>query len=237
MVDFLKNCDCYQLGARVAPGVLCAFPLVLMVLMARNSAVFAGIVSGMWSWVTMAGVQGLIVIGAIQSLSSMGKRYEDRIFDKGLKMPTTERLLWSNKESSDQLKRKVRSNLKTDFGIVLPSRESELADEHTARVAIRDAVARIRLRVGKGTWVRERNIRYGFVRNLAAGARLSLTLSIVGIGFAAWMRSPTYLALFVAMLVVYAVAVKTGRRTIVCNGEHYADQLLNEYAETGGKAR
>ena len=237
MIDFLKSCDRYQLSARVAPGVLCAFPAVLLVLMARNSEVLGDIVSGVWSWVSAAGVSGLIVIGAILYLSSLGKRYEDLIFDKGLKMPTTERLLWSNRESSDMLKRKVRSNLKADFGITLPNREAERNDEHASRVAIRDAVARIRLRIGKGTWVHERNIRYGFMRNLAAGARISLALSIVGIGLAAWMRNSIYLALFTAMSISYSAAMRTGRRIIVCNGEHYAEQLLNEYAENGGKGR
>jgi len=235
MFEFLTSCDRYEIGARVVPGVLCAFPAALLLLMARNSELVGEVVSGVLSWVTMAGVQGLIVIGAVQYISSWGKRYEDVLFDKGLKMPTTEMLLWGNKDSSDILKRTVRANLKNDFRLTLPSKESELKDEYAARVAIRDAVARIRLRIGKGTRVHERNIRYGFMRNLAAGARISMALSIVGIGLTAWTHNPVYLSLFAGMAICYGVTLATCRRMIVCNGEHYAAQLLNEYAENGGK--
>lgn len=237
MFEFLKIYDRYELGARVAPGVLCAFPAVLLLLVARNSELVGSVVSGVVSWVTMAGVQGLIVVGAVQYITSWGKRYEDVLFDKGLKMPTTEMLLWGNKDSSDILKRTVRSNLKNDFGLTLPSKEAELKDEHAARVAIRDAVARIRLRFGKGARVHERNIRYGFIRNLAAGARISTALSIAGIWMTAWMHNSVFLSLFVGMAICYGVILATCRRMIVCNGEHYAAQLLNEYAEKGGKGK
>ena len=237
MFEFLKNCDRYELSARVAPGVLCAFPAALLVVMARNSELVGGVVSGVTSWVTMAGVQGLIVIGAVQYITSWGKRYEDVLFDKGLKMPTTEMLLWANKDSSDNLKRTVRTNLKIDFGLTLPNRELELKNEHAARVAIRDAVARIRLRFGKSVRIHERNIRYGFMRNLAAGARISMALSIVGIGLTAWTQNPVCLSLFAGMAICYGATLITCRRMIVCNGEHYAAQLLNEYAENGGKGK
>lgn len=237
MFDWLKTCDRYQLGARFVPGILCSLPAVLLVWIAKNEEVSRALVSGMWSWISMAGVQFLIAAGAVQYITSWGKRYEDQIFDKGLRMPTTEKLLWGNSESSESLKRKVRAKLKDDFGIKLPSKEAERKNEHAARVEIRDAVARIRLRVGNGVRVHEHNIRYGFIRNLAAGARFALLVAIMGIGLAGWLRNSLYVTLFAVMMLGYGVAMITGRKMIVCHGEHYSDQLLNEYADNGGKEK
>lgn len=92
-----------------------------------------------------------------------------------LRMPTTEYLLLTSKLGDRNTKLSVRRKVKKDFGIDLPTKEEELADEVESRNYIVITVGRIRdyLRTKVAfknlKMYNKKNRRYGYVRNFLGG--------------------------------------------------------------------
>ena len=94
------------------------------------------------------------------------KIFEDLLFSNQLYFPTTNFLMYSNKEYSNEFKNKIRQSVNADFSIKLPTADEEKKDEKVARKRIKDAIRVIIGKVEDGYLVLQHNIEYGFVRNL-----------------------------------------------------------------------
>lgn len=98
---------------------------------------------------------------------SLGKYiFEDVLYSNGERLPTAELLSWENTELSSDYKDKIRQKIKTDFNIVLLSKSKAANNPDEARKRIKGAVGQIRNKVKDGRLLLDRNIEYGFWRNL-----------------------------------------------------------------------
>ena len=145
-------------------------------------------------------------------------------------MPTTNFLLYQNKELSSEYKDKVRQRIQRDFNIQLLSRQEEESNVSEARQLIVEAVGLVRNKVGDGRLLLQHNIEYGFLRNLIGGAIIGSIGSAAALLFylkyypsiVFWSISLTSLIFFISLLLGSKVLMNR-------YGELYTKRLFQEY--------
>jgi hypothetical protein len=217
--------DKYTMRARVFPAALGVIPFALALKFISVEPMFLKVVTvGIFS-------AALIYIVTQFIIRIPAKMFEDWLFSNGLRMPTTDLLLYKDLEYSDQFKDNIRSQISKDFAIDLLSRKDEARDEATARRKIKDAT---RLMIGKvksGYLLLKHNYEYGFARNLwsssAIGALGSLTLLFLSTNN--HQKSLEIIAIILG--VIYIGYLIFGHLLIKYMGKLYAKKLIEEYYE------
>ncbi len=145
-------------------------------------------------------------------------------------MPTTEFLLHKNKEYSEQFKEKIYQKIKSDFGIQLTSIAEEQKNEISSRHLIAEAVSLIRDRVKNGRLLLNRNIEYGFIRNLIGGSVIAVVVSLISLLIFSFFDK-NIVAMLVSSLFIflYAVPILFSKTLIKKHGDRYARTLFQEY--------
>ncbi|HTA77045.1 MAG TPA: hypothetical protein VK791_07805 [bacterium] len=155
------------------------------------------------------------------------KIFEDWLFKKKLYFPTTNFLMYSDGEYSDELKNNIRQKIRDEFSLKLPNKSEEKRDEKSARKRINEAN---RLMIGKvqdGYLVLQHNIEYGFVRNLWGA---SLVGSIGALLLISVSAHEGFLRIVGAILAIaYCVYLAFGFLVIKYFGRAYACKLIEEY--------
>ena len=154
--------------------------------------------------------------------------FEDKIFNKKNNFPTTNFLLFNNKEYTENRKIQIRERLKKDFSIELLNKADELKDEKEARMRIKEAVGLIISVVKGGHLVIKQNIAYGFVRNLWSASILGVVFSAALIVFS-FGNSLCLYNISAILLILYLVYLLFGKLIVIYFGENYARRLINEY--------
>ncbi|MEX2410597.1 MAG: hypothetical protein WD607_04370 [Candidatus Paceibacterota bacterium] len=157
-----------------------------------------------------------------------GKLFEDKVFEKKMKFPTTNFILFGNEEYSKDFKEKIRQKIKKDFSLDLPNEKEEIKDEKEARLKIREAVGLIIKTVKDGHLVLKHNISYGFFRNLWSASILGLFFSIVLLCFSIGLSVGMFW-FSVFLIIIYAGYLMLGKGVVVYFGENYARKLIEEY--------
>ena len=94
-----------------------------------------------------------------QASRIIGKNlFEKRYFNDELKMPTTELMLFSNNQYSDDYKLRFASKVKSEFDINICSKSQEIADEQIARKIIVEAMSSVRKRLLNNKFLLQHNI-------------------------------------------------------------------------------
>lgn len=150
------------------------------------------------------------------------KRYEEWLFENGLKMPTTNLLLYSSNEYSDQFQDSIRTKIKSDFNIDLLNKEQELKDKLQARKLIRDVVKLMIGKVKQGSLVLQHNTEYGFFRNLWGASIIGFLSSCVLLYFSDTKYS-------IIMMILYGLYILSGHFIIKFVGGLYGKKLIEEY--------
>ena len=166
------------------------------------------------------------------------KFFEDINFGRDrLHFPTTSMLLLSDNSIGQDLKKRVRRELKTLYNVRLCSKTSERANELEARKAAKDAVALIRQDVAKlyDDMMQRKLKRYGAYRNFLGGALFCLPISIIcwAIGLTMSMSSIASTIILILYAILAVVDYFLAKKAAV----DYAENLLitfdkNNFNET-----
>jgi len=160
----------------------------------------------------------------------LGKMLETFYFQGEKNIPTTEFLLYGNEEYSLSYKEKIRRKIKKDFGTKLMDQKEEVKKMAEAKKLIIESVRQIRHKVKSGRLVLNRNIEYGFFRNLIAGGFISLPASIYGVYFFT-QNYPSSLAVQVEAFfaIMLSAFILSSFHLLKFLGKNYANALFQEY--------
>ncbi len=229
--------DKYSLNARWYPSALLSLPFVVIIhtisitnldwMQKQVLTEIAGMVA------SFAFCSGAMIVFCADHIRNLGRKLQQKYFAQGKRLPTTEFLLWKNREFSDERKVLIRDAIKSDFHLELLSREEEQKDEDKARQLIKEAVDEIRPRVNDGVRLLEYNIRFGFARNLSAGARaIGLPASLIcGLLSLVWLHNQACLIVEAILAIFYWWRVKNTEEMLDFSGEEYARVLFAEYLD------
>ncbi|MGY6174231.1 hypothetical protein [Paraburkholderia strydomiana] len=182
--------DPYQQKARVFPGLLTVFPLLvplLWILGPKNPILTA--------LVTLA-----TSCGAIYGLASVargrGKRLEEKLLVKWGGLPTTLVLRHRDQYLDSYTKDRYRKTIEAKLGMKLPSTEEEYADSEAADKVYMGVTRHLReLTRGKEhALLLKENIAYGFHRNMLAMKPLGLATSVLGAMFGVFVSGAVRVA-------------------------------------------
>jgi hypothetical protein len=220
--------DQYAIKARYAPAVIVSLPLILLTSIAPPESyeqLFR--YADQFAFVAEWGVNVVFIILLISIIREIGKSViAKRLFDNGLKSPTTEMLLWNTRYLSRGMKESLHRKIHSDFEVKLLDEAGEAENEHEARLRIREAVGLVRLKVGKGKHTLQYNIRYGFWRNLAGGLPLAILFSILALFFVSGVLAKVIAGAYLVAALVLAIFVIPILRS---TGHTYAEYLFTEY--------
>ena len=156
--------------------------------------------------------------------------FEKRFFNDELKMPTTEFMLYSNNQYSDDYKERFASKVKSKFDITLYSKNLESTDEQTARKRIVEAMSSVRKDIFKNTFLLQHNIEYGAMRNTIGGSLIGLTICIINYIFFLYIVPVDFAVYSSAVLgVIYAIFILFSKSIINSYGKAYAKILFREF--------
>lgn len=219
--------DRYEIQAQYTPAVLCSAPFIffgIYYLAKIDLSVGPKILAVGFGSVTMS--LALYQLWA-HSCQILGKKLESYIFKDGLNYPTTEYLLDSNGKFSPEYKKIIIDKINADFKISLRGKTS---DSENNRRRINEAVGQVRRTLWKkNPMVLQRNIQFGFAKNIAGGsivaAIASLLLLIVGVV----SHNRVDLEFSSLFLVVYLLSSIFFIFAIKFRAKYYASTLFDEY--------
>lgn len=221
----------YGLKARIYPAIICAVPFLIF-----GHFYLDRILPGFTENFMTVKIFGDISIFfvSIFFLSLVGRffsveLFENRYFENGLAMPSTELLLHSNGNYTSGFKGKVHEKIRSDFSLNLADIRSETSDQKEARKKIVEAVGAIRMMVGSGSLVLPRNIEYGFFRNIIGGSVLAFPMSIFNAVFFFADRSHVAFGFSIFSIAFYGIFLFFAKNIIEKHGYIYAKALIQEY--------
>jgi hypothetical protein len=234
-IPMISGWDKYDRQARVYPTILVLIPFFVLQYYYLNKE-FADWSNFVTSLRTVAVFSIPVVLfyfinDRVQFLSKI--LFESRLFKGGSYFPTTDFLLYSNDKYSTHHKKLIRDKIKTDFNIKMPSKLDEENDEQDARRRIAEAVNFVRKKSGRGRFVLDKNINYGFSRNLVGGSLIGMVLAAINVVvfyYLDFQQAP--LVISSICLFIYFIIVLTSRATITFFGNEYASKLYDEYVSS-----
>lgn len=221
----------YGMKARIFPAIICAVPFLIFGHFYLDR-ILPGFTENFMTVKIFGDISVFFV--SIFFLSLVGRffsveLFENRYFENGLAMPSTELLLHSNGNYTFEFKGKVHEKIRNDFSLNLANIRSEANDQKEARKKIIEAVGAIRMIVGNGSLVFSRNIEYGFFRNIIGGSVLAFPMSIFDVGFFFTNGNRMALAFSIFSVVFYGIFLLFAKNIIEKHGYIYAKALIQEY--------
>lgn len=168
----------------------------------------------------------------IQANRFLGKfLFERSMFKNELEMPTTNFLLFSNSEFSEDYKIRIRKQIKSDFKIELPDESEEKKDRVNARKRIVEAVGMVRQKVKDGRLLLQHNIEYGFARNLVGGSIVGAIMSVIDVVYFYINDNKVIGGISIVLTIFFVVLLLLHRPIIKHLGNQYAKRLFQEYLQ------
>ena len=227
--------DDYDLEAVFTPAMV---NIILLVFIIACNVIITGYdLSKLVWWETILEVLGVIAVAVILTrflmnlFRGMSKLFEDINYGKDrLHFPTTSMLLLNDKSISQDLKKRVREELKATYNICLLSKAKEEADEQEARRTAKDAAATIRQVVAdsKDSMTRRKLKRYGAYRNFLGGALPCFPLS-VAICIIINCMLGTCGILAIGMTIIYLILIVVDHFLTKTAATDYAETLITTF--------
>lgn len=178
-----KYLDEYEIKARVAPGLILAFPILV------DAAVAAPVLSNLPIFAASGLCGFALIYGMSHVVRAMGDAIESNIWSKWGGPPSTRFIRHSDGKFGAELKESVNTALvKKHLSSGLLDSNEEANNPGGADQAISDAFLQVReflrKRDPKGMWFKH-NIDYGFCRNLLGCRILWAGIALAAIIFAA----------------------------------------------------
>lgn len=146
-------------------------------------------------------------------------------------MPTTELLLWSNDEFTDDYKIRIRNEISTKFNVKLSTVEEEKTNEIKARKLIAEVVPQIRDTTRDDIILFNYNCYYGSIRNVIGGCALALI--IIAIFFVINIFTHTLPMYYILVaLVLNITPVLFSKPIMNFFGYEYAKKLYSAFMKT-----
>jgi len=224
--------DEYEIKARYIPAILNSLPLIMLVSLAKKDILFSLFsASSLFLIVENISFSAVFIIFLIHIQGFIAKYlFEEIIFDRENKFPTTIMLLWRDKRLSNQYKIQIHKKIAMDFQLSLLSPENEKKSINEAIKLVKDAVSLIRRNVGKGTLTFQHNIEYGFMRNFFAGTIFSIPIAILNIIiFNLWVINIYGTVISTIALLVYTISLLFSRPVLKKIAENYANMLFSDF--------
>lgn len=225
--------DAYSMKARFAPALTTiAIPIVIFNYFFIGSE-FAQFVGYMQQIKFLSSIS--ISFICLYYLSEVGRMlgkgvFESTYFQDELHMPTTNFMLFKDDTYSDEYKSKMKNRIQEDFSLALNNREQEELDEKSARKKIVEAMALVRKKLHKNSFLLQHNIEYGAMRNLIGGAVIGYLLCFVNIYvFRNIVSNELAVSINSALLCLYFLPVLFSKPIINFYGRNYAKILFREY--------
>jgi hypothetical protein len=178
---FQKFLDAYDLKARIAPGMILVFPILV-------DALYAAPILNSWAIFTASGVCGFaLVYGLGQLASAVGERNQTRLWQSWGGPPSTRFMRHRDPFFTDNLKRLIYKQVAETLSMPLVTDDQEARSFEHADKDIEGAFRRVRdyLRENdpRGLWFTH-NVEYGFCRNLLGLRVLWVVVSSAAMAFA-----------------------------------------------------
>ncbi len=230
----MKFFDKYNLEARLLPAIIASLPFLVLYFFFLNKyfSDFFKFIFG----IKLIGDISISVVFLVL-LSFVGRAIAKDIFESRwfksdeTQMPTTELLLHSNTEYSANFKSKIHQRIRKDFEVDIFSADAELKNETAARKVIAEAVALIRHRIKNGRLLLNRNIEYGFIRNLIGCSVIAVFISIPNICIFSFAEGneQSLIIMSAVLTFLYLVPIVFSKILIRNHGKRYARTLFQEY--------
>jgi hypothetical protein len=163
---------------------------------------------------------------AEQSCRLAGKYIEYWLFKDGRYFPTTTYLIATDNTLSPERKKELYQKIKALHKVDLSSASK---DTPKNRRRINEVIGQVRRKyVGKDTMVAQRNIQYGFFRNLSGGTLLAIPASVIGIILAELTHSAAATRVSEVLLVLYLIILLLAAPILRFLGKQYALTLFDE---------
>ena len=225
--------DKYTLKARIYPSVIILLPFLVFTINC-NIDDLRNVFDNLLKVRIIGNISVSIVLLFLftQVNRFIGKfLFEKYMFKNETEMPTTNFMLYSNSEFSNEYKNKVREQIKFDFQITLPGEQDENDDLLYAKKRIVEAIGLVRQKVKNGRLLLQHNIEYGFMRNLIGGSIFGFIMSLVII-----IHFNTTSKEFISYIgyglgFFYFILLIFHRLIIRYLGNQYARRLFQEYLQ------
>jgi hypothetical protein len=158
-----KWLDPYELKARIVPGLIVVFPILI-------DALYIAPVLSSWPIFAASGACAFALVYGLGHLArSLGEGVEGKLWSSWGGPPSTRFMRHRDPFFGNKLKAQIYDNLQRELSLRLASEEEEASNPKNADKEIEDAFRRVReyLRAKdpQGLW-QSHNIEYGFSRNL-----------------------------------------------------------------------
>lgn len=231
-VNVVNRLNNYLVHARLLPGILTAFPVLIIGFFISQDAQIVSLLD----YILSVNFLGYISISfAFLYLHAqvgrvISKVFENKYFRNAKGFPTTYLMTYRNGTLSSSYKDKYRAALQGRFDVSVPTVESESKDPSEARKLMNEATGLVIVMIGEKPLVKKHNIWYGFFRNLLGGAVLGSVYSLIGIGVGAFvLLQPLLWGACSLLLLLYVVLLLFNKPILVQNAEAFAQKLFSEF--------
>jgi hypothetical protein len=217
----------YNLQARIFPTIICAIPILLFqyFFLSEEISIFLVFLGNL----KFAGDVTISIV-ILYFVSQINRFFSKTFFEKEeIYMPTTDFLLFSNSEYSNEYKVKIYEKLEKDFGLKLPIEKEQKKNEIYSRKRISEIMSLARNKVGSGKLLLQHNIEYGFWRNLIGGTIFAVLFSGITTYFSYTESNKTLFFVSIILLIFYLLILIFNKFIIGRFGKMYAKVLIQEY--------
>ena len=217
----------YNLKARIFPTIICAIPILLFqyFFISEEISIFLTFLENL----KFAGNITISIV-ILYFVSQINRFFSKTFFEKEeIYMPTTDFLLISNSEYSNEYKVKIYEKLEKDFGLKLPIEKEQKKNEINSRKRISEIMSLARKKVGNGKLLLQHNIEYGFWRNLIGGTIFAVLFSGITTYFSYTESNKTLFFVSIILLIFYLLILIFNKFIIGRFGKMYARVLIQEY--------
>lgn len=221
--------DKYEIHAQYVPAILYSASFALI-----GFYFLAQIPTDIWGTILKFGVGGTTMTFALYQLAKhsgrfLGVRLQELVFQDGRDLPTTRFLLDGDTVYTADRKAEIIAKIKSDFGTDLSGRT---ADTTNNRQRIHEIVGQVRKKFIKREMVLQRNIQYGFWRNLAGGSAIAIAVSITAVILSILTHMNVALTISLVFLGAYILTAIVSFFAMKLCAKYYAlalyDELLGE---------
>jgi hypothetical protein len=217
----------YEIEARYIPAIVCSIPFIAL------GFYFIGRIDlSFWQTVFAVGIGGLTMsIALFKSFNficrMLGKLLEEKLFNNGLDFPTTSFLLDDDHEFSPERKVAIISRIKAEFNVDL---KAKTKDTENNRRHIHETIGYVRnLHFKNDGVLLQRNIYFGFSKNMAGGSIAASIASLACIVLSIITSSAAALKISVLLLIIYGLSIAFFVAAMRFTSKHYALSLFDEF--------
>ena len=223
----MNSPDRYDIEARYAPALVCSVPFLFF-----GFYFFSGLATEFWhsAFAVNTGTISLssaIFFVLVHFCRMVGKIIEEKMYRDGLNFPTTTLLLDNSTNLSEDRKAKIIAKIKSSFGTNIKNR-TEGSDSD--RRLIHESVGQIRsLFYKKSPMLLQRNIQFGFAKNLLGGSILATLAAIIGLILSKVMSNEQAAGVSLLLVSIYAALALFSYVLVRFTAKHYAHTLYDEF--------